>query len=300
MAKGAPLEQRPSQRAHRQPQQATRLRLPQQRDLRRHPVRLGLRPAGRRAQGERPPPVVEVDGADPRRRRRPRLSRDPGPRGLGGVGSRRHVHRPPRRVPVLPQAVPGRPPRRGLRGQAGQPAAERPRGRQLPQLRHQGRVHRAAPVQRPAQDLPRPGGERGGAALPAARDRAGHLRQLPQRDDLGAQEAAVRHRPDRQVVPQRDHAGQLHLPDARVRADGDGVLRRARHRRAVARLLAASSAGTGTSTSASARRTCGSSSTRRRSCRTTRSAPSTSSTASASAARSSTSSRASPTAPTST
>ena len=52
-----------------------------------------------------------------------------------------------------------------------------------------------------------------------------------------AQEAAVRHRPDRQVVPQRDHARQLHLPHARVRADGDGVLRRARHRRDVAPVL---------------------------------------------------------------
>ena len=41
------------------------------------------------------------------------------------------------------------------------------------------------------------------------------------------EEAAVRHRPDRQELPQRDHPGQLHLPDPRVRADGDGVLRRA-------------------------------------------------------------------------
>ena len=48
------------------------------------------------------------------------------------------------------------------------------------------------------------------------------------------------------------------------------------------------------------RRTCGTTSTRRRSCRTTRRAPSTSSTASASRARSGASSRASPTAPTST
>ena len=48
---------------------------------------------------------------------------------------------------------------------------------------------------------------------------------FPQRPDVDAQEAAVRHRADRQVVPQRDHAGQLHLPHARVRADGDGVLR---------------------------------------------------------------------------
>ena len=76
------------------------------------------------------------------------------------------------------------------------------------------------------------------AALPAARDRAGHLRQLRQRRRHRAQEAAVRHRAGRQVVPQRDHARQLHLPHPRVRADGDGVLRQARHRRGVARVLA--------------------------------------------------------------
>ena len=35
------------------------------------------------------------------------------------------------------------------------------------------------------------------------------------------QEAAVRHRPGRQELPQRDHAAELHLPHARVRADGD-------------------------------------------------------------------------------
>ena len=61
--------------------------------------------------------------------------------------------------------------------------------------------------------------------LPAPRDRAGHLRQLQERPAVRAQEAAVRDRPDRQVVPQRDHARQLHLPHARVRADGDRVLR---------------------------------------------------------------------------
>ena len=44
------------------------------------------------------------------------------------------------------------------------------------------------------------------------------------------EEAAVRDRADRQVVPQRDHARQLHLPHPRVRADGDGVLRAARGR----------------------------------------------------------------------
>ena len=63
--------------------------------------------------------------------------------------------------------------------------------------------------------------------LPAPGDRAGHLHQLQERPAVQPQEAAVRHRPGRQVVPQRDHAGQLHLPHARVRADGDGVLRAA-------------------------------------------------------------------------
>ena len=68
--------------------------------------------------------------------------------------------------------------------------------------------------------------------LPAARDRAGHLRQLPQRAPGVAAEGPVRHRADRQGVPQRDHARQLHLPHARVRADGDAVLREAGRRRA--------------------------------------------------------------------
>ena len=117
---------------------------------------------------------------------------------------------------------------------------------------------------------------------------------------VGAQEAAVRHRAGRQVLPQRDHPGQLHLPYPRVRADGDGVLRRARHRRAVARVLAAAALelvprpGPDRGEPALLRAPA------RRSSRTTRSAPSTSSTGSSSAAPSSPSSRASPTAPTST
>ena len=36
--------------------------------------------------------------------------------------------------------------------------------------------------------------------------------------------------PDRQVLPQRDHPGQLHLPGPGVRADGAGVLLRAGYR----------------------------------------------------------------------
>ena len=79
----------------------------------------------------------------------------PGPRGLGGLRPRAGVRRPADRVPVLPQAVPGRPPHRGVRGEARPPAGERPGRRRLPQLRHPRRVHRAADVQRPAVHPPR-------------------------------------------------------------------------------------------------------------------------------------------------
>ena len=89
--------------------------------------------------------------------------------------------------------------------------------------------------------------------VPAPRDRAGHLRQLQERADDDAQEAAVRHRADRQVVPQRDHARQLHLPHARVRADGDGVLRAARRQPDAGTSTGARSGTAGTSTSGSPR-----------------------------------------------
>jgi hypothetical protein len=101
--------------------------------------------------------------------------------------------------------VPGRPPARGLRGEARAPAGGRPGPDRLPALRHQGRLHRAAQFQRAAAYLP--GRDRGrlGAGVPAARDRSGHLHQLQERPADLAQEAAVRDRADRQVVPQRDH-----------------------------------------------------------------------------------------------
>ena len=67
----------------------------------------------------------------------------------------------------------------------------------------------------------RVGGEQG---LPPPRDGAGHLRQLQERARLVAAQAAVRHRPGRQGVPQRDQPAELHLPLPRVRADGDRVL----------------------------------------------------------------------------
>ena len=41
-----------------------------------------------------------------------------------------------------------------------------------------------------------------------------------ERDAHHAQKAARGHLPDRQILPQRNHARQLHLPRARIRADG--------------------------------------------------------------------------------
>ena len=55
-------------------------------------------------------------------------------------------------------------------------------------------------------------------------DGAGHLRAVQERHRHHAREGAVRHRAGRQGVPQRSHAAQFHLPQPRVRADGDGVL----------------------------------------------------------------------------
>ena len=49
--------------------------------------------------------------------------------------------------------------------------------------------------------------------------------------DTGRVKIPVRHRPDRQELPQRDQPAELHLPLARVRADGDRVLLPARRTR---------------------------------------------------------------------
>ena len=155
-------------------------------------------------------------------------------------------------------------------------------------------------LQRHAPHLHRPGRGRERPGVPAPGDRAGHLHQLQERADDQPQEDPVRHRPDRQVVPQRDHAGQLHLPHPRVRADGDGVLRQAGHRRGVAQVLDRPSPRLVDRPRRQPGQPAAVTSTRRRSCPTTPSGRSTSSTASTSSARSGASSRASRTAPTST
>ena len=141
------------------------------------------------------------------------------------------------------------------------------------------RPDRGARVQPDVRDDDRPG--EGGRLdrLPAPGDGAGHLPRLQAGAAVRAPQAAVRHRAGRQVVPQRDHAGQLHLPHARVRADGDGVLRPARRGRSSGTSTGCRSASSGTCGSgidreqpAPARRTT------RTSSRTTRAPPATSST----------------------
>ena len=165
----------------------------------------------------------------------------------------------------------------------------------LPGVRR--RALRAAPVQPDVRDPRRPGRRARARGLPAAGDGAGDLHQLQERARLRPQEAAVRDRPGRQVLPQRDHPRQLHLPHPRVRADGDGVLRAARRRRELAPALDRASASAGTPSSASAPTTCASAPTAPTSSPTTPRRPATSSTSSRSAGRSW---RGSPTAATST
>ena len=123
-------------------------------------------------------------------------------------------------------------------------------GRRLAQL------HRAAAVQPDVQDDGRPGRRRRQHRLSAAGDGAGHLRQLQERPRFDEPQAAVRHCPDRQGVPQRDHAEELHLPRPRVRADGDRVLRHARARTKSGTSAGSRIASPGITSTASGRRIC--------------------------------------------
>ena len=159
------------------------------------------------------------------------------------------------------------------------------------------RSHRGAAVQPDVQDLRRPRRRRVLGRLPAARDRPGDVRQLLQRRDDDAAQAALRHRPDRPGLPQRDHAGQLRVPHPRVRDDGAGVLRPARRQPALAASTGATSGSPGTCATGSPARSCACARTSRRSCRTTPRGRPTSSSSSPGAGASS---RGSPTGPTST
>ena len=82
-----------------------------------------------------------------------------------------------------------------------------------PGLGHR-RLDRCAPVQLDVSNAGRcrRGQRERGVSAPG--DRAGHLHQLQQCRDRDAQEAAVWHRANREVLPQRNHAGQLRFPHA--------------------------------------------------------------------------------------
>ncbi len=229
------------------------------------------------------------DGPRARRHRGARRGHPDVAEGVGGVGPRGGLHRSAGGLQALQAALPGRRP--ADQGDAG--AARRA----VPGVRDARLAHRAADVQPDVQDVHGPGRGGRGGGLPAAGDGAGDLRQLPQRAAGLAAEDPVRHRADRQGVPQRDHAGELHLPHPRVRADGDAVLRAAGHGRGVVRVLAERADAVARGARAASRSGCASTSTRRTSWRTTPRRRTTSSTSSRSGG---TSSRGSTTARTST
>ena len=125
-----------------------------------------------------------------------------------------------------------------LLGILSSPGADRDRGAPaLPELRR--RPHRAATVQPDVRDLRRRGARRRVEGVPPPRDRPGDVLQLQERPRLDAREGALRHLPGRPQLPQRGHAAQLHLPLARVRADGAGVLRASERGGRLVPLLAA-------------------------------------------------------------
>ena len=97
---------------------------------------------------------------------------------------------------------------------------------------------RAAGVQPDVQNHRRRVGRGRGRGLSPPRNGPGHLRQLQERLRQHAGAGPLRHRPDRQELSQRDHAAELHLPLAGVRADGDRVLLPSRHVAAMVSVLA--------------------------------------------------------------
>ena len=257
-------------------------------------------PLGRRAQGQHQAAVVARHGHEPRRHRRPRLVGDPAPPGVGGLRSRRGVHRPAGRVPVLPQALPGRPPRGGVRRAEGpRPRASTGRDR-LPELRHPGLVDRADEFNGLLKTY-----------LGPVEDESGlhYLRPETAQGifvNFNNVEQSARKKPPFGI-------GQIGKSFRNEITPGNFIFRTREfeqmemeffvepgHRRGVAPVLDRHPHRLVRRPRASTATTCVTTSTRRRSCRTTRSAPSTSSTASASRVANGASSRASPTAPTST
>ena len=182
----------------RQPVEAPRLRVPVGRDLRRVPLDLRLRPDRRAAAAQRQGRLVALDGAAARRRGRPRR-RHP-------VAARRSG-RPRATWPTSP-----------TRWSTARICHERFRLDKLddphtcPSCGAKDSFTEARQFNLMFKTHAGPHRRRRRRGLPAARDGPGHVRRLRQRRADQPQEAAVRHRPGGQVVPQRDHARQLRVP----------------------------------------------------------------------------------------
>ena len=277
-------------RRDRRAEQAPRVHLPVVGDLRRARLDLRLRPLRRAAQEQRQGRVVAGDDRRARRHRRARLGDPPAPAHVGGLRAPRGVHRPARRLPHVQAAVPRRQAR--ATPQCGRKPSKHPgetddcdltdaRQFNLMFETHMG------PVRDDASTVYlRP--ETAQGIFVNFKNVLQFARRKP---PFGIAQVGKSFR--NEITP-----GQLHLPHARVRADGDGVLRapRTRPRRWFEYWLERAPRA-GTPSSASAPTTCGCASIPTRSCRTTPRRPRTSSTCSRSAGRSS---RGSPTAATST
>ena len=206
-----------------------------------------------------------------RRRGRPRLQRHPAAPGRGRPrGHLDDLQRPADRVPVVPQALPRGPPPGGR-----SPTKKGIDDPDTVDLNESWPAPTAAPAARgpsrasstDAQDLPRRHRGRVRPALPAPRDRAGHLPQLRQRGDLeprrsrrsasprSASRSATRSRP----------ATSSSAPASSSRWRWSSSSSPARTRSGTS--TGSTSAPAGTSTSASTPTTCATTSTRRRSCR---------------------------------
>ena len=176
---------------------------------------------------------MALDGAAPRRRRGPRR-RHPRPAGRSG----------------RPAGTWRTSPTRSSTARSARTASASTSSTTLdvcPSLRLEGQLHRGPPVQPDVQDPRRPGRGGRGRRLPAARDGAGHVRELRQRAADHAQEAARSASPrwaSRSAT--RSRPENFDLPHPRVRADGDGVLRAAGRRPAVVRVLVRRASATGT------------------------------------------------------
>ena len=280
----APYGQARPDGPRRQPREAARPRVPVERDLRRLPLHLGLRPARRAAQAQRQGRVVALDGAAARRHRRPRR-RDP--HGAARCGRRAATSRR-----FTDPLVDCRNCKERFR------ADQLPDVGRVPELRRQGLVHRGAPVQPHVQDLRRPGRgrrRRSRTCAPRPRRASSSTSRTCRRPRARSRRSASRRSASRSAT--RSRPGNFIFRTREFEQMEMEYFVPARGRRAAGTSTGARSASAGTPTSASPRSSCACARTTPRSCRTTRPARPTSSSCTRGGGASS---RASPTAPTST